>query len=203
MPATVAGGTKRMARTRNFKAEYARRIASATSRGLSRSQARGHARTGEVQSGTPKLRGDARLEAALKVFRKTRNRAVAAKSVNIAPERLRRFLRENVQIEGRGRSLQIIDNRPRDMTVISDGKAEVLRLRDYDQASLNGEHLAAVGDFLRTNNRELLLPFEGRTVIDAKGKSHRLETDPNALHRIAAQGDEVFHEIYRLVLTGG
>ena len=88
------------------------------------------------------------------------------------------------------------------MTVISDGKADVLRLRDFSQASLNGQHLAAVGEFVRTNDRELLMPFEGRTVVDAKGKAHPLETDPNELHRIAAQGEDVFHQIYRLVLTG-
>ena len=138
----------------------------------------------------------------MKVLRQTGDRTAAAKSVNIAPERLRRFLRENVQIEGRGRSLKITDNRPRDMTVISDGKADVLRLRDYGQASLNGQHLSAVREFIRTNDRELLLPFDDRAVIDTKGKAHPLETDPNELHRIAAQGDEVFHEIYRLVLKG-
>ena len=191
-----------MARTRDFKAEYARRIANAAARGLSRSQARGHARTGEAQIKGPKSKTDDRLEAALKVLRQTGDRTAAAKSVNIAPERLRRFLRENVQIEGRGRSLKITDNRPRDMTVISDGKAQELRLRDYDQSSLNGEHLSAVREFIRTNERELLLPFDGRAVIDAKGKAHPLETDPNELHRIAAQGDELFTDIYRLVLKG-
>ena len=136
------------------------------------------------------------------MLRQTGDRTAAARSVNIAPERLRRFLRENVKIEGRGRSLKITDNRPRDMTVISDGKADVLRLCDYDQAALNGQHLSAVREFIRTNDRELLLPFDDLAVIDAKGKAHPLETDPNELHRIAAQGDEVFHEIYRLVLKG-
>jgi len=191
-----------MARQRDFKAEYARRIANAAAKGLSRSQARGHARTGEAQIKGPKAKTDDRLEAALRVLRQTGDRTAAAKSVNIAPERLRRFLRENVQIEGRGRSLKITDNRHRDMTVISDGKAQELRLRDFDQASLNGQHLSAVREFIRTNDRELLLPFDDRAVIDAKGKAHPLETDPNELHRIAAQGDEVFHEIYRLVLKG-
>ncbi len=191
-----------MARTRALSPKYARRIARAAVRGLSKSQARGHARAGESLIKGPKFKTDERLEAALKVLRQTGDRAAAAKSFNIAPERLRRFLQENVQIEGRGRSLKITDNRHRDMTVISEGKADVLRLRDFDQASLNGQHLSAVGEFIRTNDRELLLPFDGRAVIDAKGKAHPLETDPNELHRIAAQGDEVFHEIYRLVLKG-
>lgn len=191
-----------MAQSRDFKAEYARRIARAASRGLSRSQARGHARNGEAPIKAQTSKHDDRLEAALRHFRQTGNRAVAARSVNIAPERLRRFLRENVHIEGRGRSLKITDNRRRDMTVISGGKSQEVRLRDFEQASLNGQHLAAVGEFLRTNERELLTPFEGRSVIDAKSKLHILETDPNALHRMAAQGDEVFHDIYRLVPTG-
>ncbi|WP_415644288.1 hypothetical protein [Sphingomonas antarctica] len=128
---------------------------------------------------------------------------MAAKSVNVAPERFRRFLRETVEVSGRGPSRRIIDNRPRDWKVISNGQVLDVRLRDYNETSLNGQHLAAVGKFIRTNDRQLLLPFEGREVIDAKGKRHALETDPNELHRIAAQGDEVFHEIYRLVAIGG
>ena len=94
-----------MAQTRDYKAEYARRIASATARGLSRSQGRGHARSNEAQIKGPKVKSDDRLEAALKVFRQTRNRTNAAKAFNIAPERFGRFLRENIKIEGRGRSL--------------------------------------------------------------------------------------------------
>lgn len=192
-----------VARQRDYRAEYQRRIANAVQRGLSRSQARGHARTGEAPLKPSKAGDETRLETALRTYRQTGNRSAAAKSVGIAPERLSRFLRENVQIEGRGRSLKITDNRNREMTVFSDGAKNVVRLRDFDQASLNGRHLAAVGDFLRTNDRELLMPFEGRKVIDAKGKSHPLETDPNELYGIAAQGDDVFHEIYRLIPIGG
>lgn len=192
-----------MARQRDFRKEYARRIANATARGLSRSQARGHARPGELPTRQrPPDKIDDRLEAALREFRRIGNRGLAAKSVNVAPERFSRFLRENVQVEGRGRLLKIIDNRQRDMTVISDGQAQKLRLRDFNEASLNGRHLAAIHDYLRSGIREHLLPFDERTVIDSKGKAHPLETDPNELHRIAAQGDEIFHEIYRLVLTG-
>lgn len=192
-----------MARARDYKAEYARRTAKAEQRGLSRSQGRGHARTGEAPIKGRKAISDERLEAALKILRRDGAQTAAAKAFNIAPERFRRFLRENVEIVGRGRNLQITDNRPREMTVISDGKASVVRLRDFDQASLNGEHLAAVGEFTRTNERELLEPFEGRSVIDAKGKAHPLETDPNTLHRIANEDDAPFHEIYRLVFNGG
>jgi len=192
-----------MARKRDYKAEYARRIASAANRGLSRSQARGHARHDEApvrqQAGNTVI-ADRRLETALKVLRQTGNRAAAAKSVGVAPERLRRFLKENVQIEGRGRGLKITDARLREMPVVSGGKVSVMRLRGFDQASLNGDYLNSVKKFLDTNDISVLAPFAGRSVIDARGAAHLLETRPNMLRRLAHAGDDLFHEIYRLIL---
>ena len=85
------------------------------------------------------------------------------------------------------------------MTVLTSGESKELTLAGFSEASINGEHLAAVRAFLGSNDIEFLLPFAGRSVIDSKGKSHPLETDPNRLHRIAAQGSEIFHEVYRLV----
>lgn len=190
-----------MARKRDYKAEYERRIASAAKRGLSRSQGRGHARIGEAAIRFPATQRDRdRFEAALKLYRQSGNQAAAAKALNLAPERLRRFLRENVEVEGRGHSLKITDNRHREMKVISKGAITKRILRDFDQSSLNGEHLNAVKAFLSTNDIDLLAPFAGRAVIDARGEAHPLETNPNVLHRLAHAGDEAFHEIYRLIL---
>lgn len=189
-----------MARTRNFKAEYQRRIANAAKRGLSRSQARGHARAGEAPIRRTAVRSDDKLEAALKRLRQMNNQARAAKEAGVSAERFRRFLRDNSLAERRGRRWQITDNRHRQMTVITGGEERQITLRDAAQASLNGEHLNAVKAFLRTNDIDLLRPFEGRDVLDAKGKAHRLETNPNALYRLSHAGSEVFHEIYRLIL---
>ena len=189
-----------MSRKRDFRAEYARRVASAAARGLSRSQARGHARASEAPAKPRPIASDDKLEAALRELRQSGNRDAAAKAARVAPERFRRFLAENVEVQGRGRSLKITDNRPRYMQVLSQGKARELRLRDFDQASLNGRHLAAFRNFITSNDRDLLREFEGLSVIDAKGKAHPLETDPNTLHRIAAAGGEQYHEIYRLII---
>lgn len=193
-----------MARNRDHKAEYARRVAKAEGSGLSRSQARGHARTGEsaIRSTSASKGGD-RFEAALKLYRQSGNQASAAKAAGIAPERLRRFLRENVQVEGRGRSLKITDDRPRIMTVATGGEYRQLRLSGFEQASLNGRHEAAIGQFLDSNDRSLLTPFEGKSVIDAAGVSYPLETDPNALYRLAHAEDGHFPDIYKLVSNGG
>lgn len=188
-----------MRSTRDFRAEYQRRIARAAERGLSRSQGRGHARASEASIRPSPIKSDDRLEAALKALRQTGNQGLAAKESGIAPERLRRFLRENALAERHGKIWHFNDQRLRRMTVISGGEASELTLRGFDQASINGQHLAAVRSFLGSNDIELLLPFEGRTVTDAKGASHPLETDPNALYRLAAAGTELFHEVYQLI----
>ena len=74
-------------------------------------------------------------------------------------------------------------------------------LDGFEEASLNGEHLAAVGTFLTAPDIDLLRRFEGRSVRDVHGRMHLLETDPNRLYRLAASNDEEpFHEIYRLII---
>lgn len=187
-----------MARKRDYKAEYQRRIANAEKRGQSRSQARGHAKAGETPARAKGKIGGEKFEAALKLYRQTGNQAAAAKTQGIAPERFRRFLRENVQVSGRGKSLKITDTRPRLMTVISDGQVSSIHLNGADEASLNGKYLHAVRTLLEKNNPGIIAPFAGRSVIDADGNSHLLETDVNELYRLAASGDALFHDVYRL-----
>lgn len=188
-----------MTKKRDYRAEYQRRIANAAKRGLSRSQARGHAKAGEAAVGKRTAKGGAKFEEALKHYRQTGNRAAAAKAFGIAPERFSRFLAVAVTVSGRGKSLQISDTRAREMMVLTNGDNRRMRLRDFDQSSLNGAHLNAVKAFVSSNDLDLLRPFVGRSIIDAKGKAHPLETDPNRLHEIVAAGEPAFPEIYRIV----
>lgn len=132
-------------------------------------------------------------------MRQSGSQSAAAKAFNISSERLRRFVRENSLAQRRGRNWTFTDDRPREMQVISGGDIYMMKLGGFDQASLNGRHLAAVKSFLSTNDIELLREFDGQAVVDAKGKSYPLETNPNVLHRLAAQGEAVFIEIYRLI----
>lgn len=186
-------------RPRDYRAEYQRRIANAEKRGLSRSQARGHAKASEAAVGKRSSKSDPRFEVALKLYSQTGNRAGAAKTVGIAPERFSRFLTDAVKVSGRGKNLKIKDDRPREMSVYSEGELALFILLDADQASLNGQHLNAVKAYLSSNDTDLLRPFDGRSVIDVKGEAHPLETDPNILHRIAAFGEPAFPEIYRII----
>lgn len=187
-----------MAKQRDYKAEYARRIANAKKRGLSRSQGRGHAKAGEKPIRPKPLKSDKGLEDALKRLRQIGNQARAAKETGISVERFRRFLRSNSLAERSGKQWRITDNRKREMRVFTGGENRRFTLRDFEQSSLNGSHRAAVKAFWRTNDIDLLRSFEGQSVIDASGQSHPLETDPNALYRIAHAGGDEFHEIYRL-----
>src|SRR5690242_2359967 len=85
-----------MSRKRDHKAEYQRRLKRAAARGFSRSQGRGHARAGEKPIKSAKaIAYDKRLEAALKMLRSVNKQGLAAKTAGVAPERFRRFLREN------------------------------------------------------------------------------------------------------------
>ncbi len=189
-----------MARKRNFKKEYERRIANAARRGLSRSQARGHAKAGEKSIRLPRVTDRARFENALKAYRKTGRQIDAARSVGVSVELLRRYLRENVSVKRRGRTLVIDDNRAREMTVVSKGQVYKAILPNFDAASVNGEYLSAVRAFLLSNEPSPLRKFEGRSVTDTAGKSHPFETDPNTLYQLAAAGTELFHDVYRLIL---
>ena len=67
-------------------------------------------------------------------------------------------------------------------------------------ASLIGRYNSAVGQFLRTNNPDVLAEFGGRAVKDINGKTHPFETNPNTLYRLSSAGTEPFEEIYRIVL---
>lgn len=188
-----------VARTRDYKAEYQRRIANAAKRGLSRSQARGHARAGENSVRAKPVQSDDRLEDALRLLRQTGNQSRAAKDAGVSAERFRRFLRSNDLAERQGRQWRITDNRIREMPVLTGGERRQILLRDFEQASLNGRHLAAADAFINTQDLELLAPFVGQSVIDADGRAHPLETDPNALYRLANAGGEEFHAIYQLI----
>ncbi len=183
---------------RNYQAEYRRRIKRGLARGLSRSQARGHPKANEqaIEPIVPK--GDPGLEAAIREMNHGTSMTAAARSRHISAERLRRFLSIQELAERKGHRWVISDGRSRQVPVMTGGRVRILTLNGYDQARLVGEHHQAVGQFIRSNDIELIKPFEGRSVRAASGRKYPLETDPNELHRIAAMDTPPFHEIYAI-----
>ena len=186
---------------RDYAGEYARRIERAVARGLSRAQARGHARPGEkaLRPRAKVTQSDERLEQALRALRATGNQKQAAKSAHVAPERFRRFIRDNKLAEREGRRWRLTDNRVREIVMITGGQRKWVSVAGFEPASLIGQHNAAVREFLGTNDISWLKPFEGLSVTDVAGRVHPFETRPNTLYRLAAAGSEGFEQIYRLV----
>ena len=192
-----------MTSKRNYALEYARRIARAVTRGLSKSQARGHPKPAEAPTGsrrTAKPLEDDRLQLALKVLRQEKSLTVAAREAKVSPERLRRYATEKNIIERRGSRWIIRQQLPRRMLLFSDGRAVQVVVGDFASASKIGRFMSAVSAFLRTNNPDGLRPFEGASVADISGKIHPFETRPNALYRLASAHDQSFEHIYRIVI---
>ena len=129
-----------------------------------------------------------------------RSLTAAAKEMQLSREQLKDYLARRRLLKPRktGRRWVAKDNRLRRVPVITGGRVVKPTVRGYEQARLTGEHYHAVGQFVKTNNLDFIKPFEGRSVTAVNGRQYPLETDPNALHRIAAMDTPPFHEIYEI-----
>jgi hypothetical protein len=189
-----------MARKRDFKAEYRGRLARGAATGLSRSQARGHPRASEAYV-APRRVATRNLEAGVTALRKTKNLSAAARQAKVAPERLRRYLKDLDFVEKqRGRWVVGTDPRIRRVIIYADGQKRNIAVQGYEPAALIGSYWNAVGEFLDTNDIAYLAPFEGVQVRDFLETAHTLETRPNVLYRLANEGLSSFEQFYRIVV---
>jgi hypothetical protein len=188
-------------RKRDFKLEYQRRIKRGLARGLSRSQARGHPKPNEpnVKTGLKAPKPDARLEAAVKLLRDGKSQRAAAQEVGVTTERLRRFTYGNNLAKRVGNKWVMTDERPRRVPTLTKGDVKAITVPGFSEASKAGSYWNDVGQFIRTNEVEYILPYIGDGLLDTKGKLIPFETEPNALQRIAAMDTPPFHEIYQII----
>jgi hypothetical protein len=186
-------------RKRDYGAEYARRIQLGTSKGLSRSQARGHARAGERPKPTRTVIVDPQSseEKAIRSMKVGFSLRETAKAYGLSEQHLRRYVKENVNATRHGRLWVIDDQRPRRFPVYSDGELKTVTLTPYD-ASVAASFMHAVRQFLWIGDRQLLAPYDGQGVTDVSGRFHRFETDPNRLYELDSKGELNFPEIYRI-----
>ncbi len=190
------------ARKRDYRAEYARRIERALRKGLSRSQARGHARPTElpIRQGTAPSAYSRQLETGLREIKGGRSLTAAARDIHVAPERLRRYIVNSGIAEKRGQRWAIgPDTRRRVMPLYSDGEAIDITV-SLPEAEEIGRYMASVRQFLDSNNIAFLMPFEGQYATDINGRSYPFETDPNELYRLAETGGSTFEDVYRIVV---
>jgi hypothetical protein len=189
-------------RKRDYAAEYARRISRAATKGLSRSQARGHPKPGEASVSirkVPKPIADDRLQRALRTLRQEKSLSAAAKAARLSPERLRRLAQSKGAIRKKGRRWIIDPDLERRMRLYSRGRE--IRVAVFGEAASKiGAYLNAIRSFTETNDYNLLQPFVGQSITDTAGKAHPFETNPNTLYRLTTAGEGTFEQVYRLVL---
>ena len=181
-----------LAGKRDYRAEYARRIAHGLAKGRTRAQSRGHPGPGQplTKPGTAVASYNQRLETGFKAIREGKTLTTAAKEIHVSPERLRHYLRGQGIAERRGRKwIALDDKRPRRMRIYTKGEARTVTV-DRPAASDIGAYLSAVDRFLKSNDPAYVAAFADRDVTDTRGVAHPFETDPNTLYRLASTGDE-------------
>lgn len=190
-----------MPRKRDYKAEYARRLARGKALGLSRAQARGHPRKGEplASSAEAKPKSDEKIEAALRDMRGGTSMTAAAREQRISSKRLSQFIKAHRIARYQGGEWRFSDTRPRRVPIIQNAQIKAIIVPGFDEASRVGKYHNAVGRFVRTQDIQVLAPFSGDAVKDIRGKAHPFETDPNALIRYALKDEPEFHEIYQII----
>lgn len=142
---------------------------------------------------------DDRFEIAYGFLREGRSQRRSAQIAGISVNRFRRFLRSNRLAKFKNGHWLITDRRQREITVISQGREYLIKVRGFRPASLAMRHRAAFQSFLNSNDAALLKPFEGLAVTDTAKQKHVLETRPNVLLRLANAGSDADMKIYRLI----
>ena len=86
------------------------------------------------------------------------------------------------------------------MPLYSRGRSITIVVGDFETASQVGQYMSAVRQFTRTNDPGYLKPFVGRSVRDVKNKRRPFETNPNTLYQLTSVGEDVFEQVYRVVI---
>jgi hypothetical protein len=186
-------------RQRDYKQEYARRVAGGAQRGISRSAARGHPRAGERQTlpSAKAVDSNSREELALKMMRRGNSLRDTAGHYRMSQERLRAYLKETTAATRERGRWKIIDQRSRQFPIYSNGRV-VTPLLAPDQASEAGRYMQAVKQFLYSGDNRFLTPFAGEGVRDTSGRFHPFELDENTLYELDHRGEAVIPELYRI-----
>ena len=187
-------------RKRNYRAEYQHRVQRGKTKGLSRSQSRGHPKIREdyVQPKRKRIPNRQKLQIALSELADGKTLKESAHSAGLTVERFKNFIsREGIAERHRNR-WKIRDEHPREMALYSKGKPYTIIVNNiHGDASLLGRYLSAVRQALNRNDPSFLKPFKGKSVKDVHGKSYPLAIRLDALHE--RNRADPFENVYRHV----
>lgn len=91
------------------------------------------------------------------------------------------------------------DGEVREVVVWTEGVELRILVSDDDSASAWGLWRNAVNRFLYDNDPHHLDAVRGVSLRDTSGRLHLLETRPNVLYRLDAEGRGNFEQIYKIV----
>lgn len=178
-------------------------MARGKAKGLSPSQARGHARAGEKPPSIRRFRRleDRRFQRGLRLLlHEDKSLIEIAKELGTSRERLVRELKATGAARKKGLKWIVRDDLPRQMLLFSGGKEITITVANRKTASIVGFYSSQVGQFRRTNDPRWLSLFEGKTVTDINGQKYPFEVDPNKIYKLSATGMESFEFVYRIVV---
>ena len=189
-------------RIRDTKAEYRRRIERAAARGLSRSQARGHPKAGEVYIAARRAKApafDERLEAAIRDMRRGKPLGEAARDLKVGRERLSTYAKAHVGARRVAGSWTFDDRRARETPVITpDGVVAIVT--NYEGSHVAGQHWHEAHQAMANHawQESFERRWSDRFVRDVRGKRHMLASDLNDVYAAIHANDEPFEMIYRI-----
>jgi hypothetical protein len=187
-------------RQRDYRKEYARRVAVAAQKGLSRSAARGHPRAGERQKAPSAKTIDphSREEQALRMMRRGSSLRDASNRYRMSQERLRAYIKETTGATREKGRWKIVDHRSRQFPFYSNG-AVVTPWMSMEQTSEAARYMQAVKQFLRSpDDSDLRARFTGKGASDVNGKLYPFELDENTLYELDHRDEAVIPEQYRI-----
>jgi hypothetical protein len=144
---------------------------------------------------------DVRIQRGLVRLRESGELSAAAKAARTTTSTFKREALKKKAIQKRGKNWVVRRDLHRQMLLFSDGRQITVTLPNQRSARNVGKYMAAVGQFVRSNDLKFLKPFIDRGVTDIAGKRHPFETNPNTLYQLTSSTDEVFESVYRIVVN--
>jgi hypothetical protein len=89
------------------------------------------------------------------------------------------------------------DSIERALQIYENGEIRTIVIKGSKNSAVVGEYYNAVKNYLVSGDSGYLKPFKKKIIIDAYGKKHKLETDPDKIRDIEESKEEAeFFEVY-------